>query len=127
MPGLDPTIGKEAPVLFLVLSFLIILCYLAIRMAGKAIEFIKARDSAFLTALEKLSSDLQREQAGRDEANRAFVEQQNEMWRSFVKDQWTIMSQSLDAVADQIIGLGVKIDQHDKRTTIQHDKRQQRD
>ncbi len=108
---LDPTIGKEAPILFLVLSFFIIFGYIAVRLAGKAIEFIKARDAAFLASLEKLSADLQREQTMRDE-----------MWRGFVKDQWTMMSKSLDSVAEQIANLGAKMDQHDRRTS-QHEKK----
>lgn len=123
MPGLDPTVGKEAPIIFLVLSFLIILGYLSIRLAGKATEFINARDKAFLDALEKLSGDLQKEQVERDEANHLFTEKQNEMWRSFVRDQWMLMAKSLDAVAEQIVSLGMKMDRHDQTTTPQHEKK----
>jgi valyl-tRNA synthetase len=121
MPGLDPTVGKEAPILFLVLSFFIVFGYLAVRLAGKAVDFIKARDAAFLGALEKLSTDLQNEQERRSVADRLSAEKRDEMWRSFVKDQWMMMSKSLDAVADQIVSLGAKVDQHDRRTTAQHE------
>jgi len=120
---LDPTIGKEAPILFLVLSFFIIFGYIAVKIVGKAVEFINARDKAFLDALNKLSDDFHKEQVERDEANRLFVERQNEMWRSFVQDQWAMMSKSLDAIAGQIISLSTKVDQHDKRTTGQHGNR----
>jgi len=126
MPGLDPTVGKEAPILFLVLSFFIVFGYLAIKAIKGAGDFINARDKAFLDALDKLSADLQKKQDEQDEINRTFMEKQNEMWRSFVKDHWAMMAKSLDAVAEQIINIGMKVDQHDKRTTLQHEKKNTR-
>jgi len=123
MPGLDPAIGKEAPVLFLVLSFFIVFGYLGIQVAGKAVAFVNERDKAFLDALEKLSTDLQREQAERDKSHEKFMEEQNAMWRGFVKDQWGVMAKSLDTVAEQLAQLGSKIDQHDQRTMLQHDRK----
>ena len=125
MPGLDPTVGKEAPILFLVLSFFIVFGYLAIKVIKGAGDFINARDKSFLDALDKLSADLQKKQEEQDEINRAFMEKQNEMWRSFVKDHWAMMAKSLDAVADQIVSLGMKIDQHDKKTTAQGERKPQ--
>lgn len=124
MPGLDATVGKEAPVLFLVLSFLIILGYVSFKtipqIVGQAIEFIKARDAAFISALDKMSSDLQRALSESEESHQKFIREQNDMWRVFVQDQWKAMAQSLDVVAEQIMQLSSKVDAHDRRTMAEH-------
>lgn len=124
MPGLDASVGKEMPTLFLVLSFLIVLGYTVFKaipqIISQAVEFIKARDAAFVAALEKLSADLQHEQAELEEAHQDFMREQNEMWRSFVRDQWAVIAKSIDGFAGQIAELGARFDQHDKRMTAEH-------
>ncbi len=112
------------PTLFLVLSFLIVLGYTVFKaipqIISQAVEFIKARDAAFLAALEKVSADLQHEQAERDAAHQAFMKEQNDMWRAFVRDQWQVIANSLDGMTEQIVQLGSKFDAHDRRMTAEH-------